>query len=242
MRALVVSNCVTATFAKSLQAIFPAWEVRGAGVLKVKKWIEDGSKPEFTAYAGGCDLYLGWDPSKHPIGTALNPAAEKVVVPEVRFRGLHPDLANLPGFWGPFSVSYVVEHASLIMLAAIALGYDTDTIKSLFRAEVYDALGYSTFYETERTRFLKVFSDAGMKLKAQFGDWESMHDFFFVPHHPRVFVLFDIVLRVLSDRYLNHERSRRHVRFGRSKSTILPGPRLGRCIPRSPNASVLREA
>jgi hypothetical protein len=166
------------------------------------EWLIDNSKPEFTTYARHCDLYLGWDPSTHSVGTVLNPFAERIVMPMIRFRGLQPDIASLAGLRGPFSVRDPDDQVSLIILAANALGYDPQKTKSLFQAEVYDALGYFSFYEAERARFVQVFLDVGIDIETQFQDWECAGDFFFVPHHPRVFVLFDVVLQAVSNRYL----------------------------------------
>ncbi len=203
MRVLVVSNCVTGTFVQTIRAIFPAWDVRGAGVQEAADWLQDNSKPAFTDYAAHCDLYLGWDPAGHPIDLTLNPRADRIVIPSIHFRGLHPDIASVPGLWGPFSTSHNNDQVSLIMVAAKYLGYSADQTLSLFRPQVFDALGYGGYYDTERTRFIQNFLNAGHDIEMDVRRWEKGHDFFYVPHHPRVFVLFDIIVRALSGTYLH---------------------------------------
>jgi hypothetical protein len=204
MRVLVVSNCVTQTFAQTLQAIFPAWEVRGAGLGESRTWVESNVKPAFTRYARGCDLYFGWSLDDHPLKTILPEQTPRIVVPEIRFRGFHPDLASLPGFRGPFGLTAFGDQVSLIAVAAKALGYDQEQTARLFDDRTYQRLGYPDFYASERARFIQMLAQAGIDIAAEFTEWEQPGDaFFFVPHHARAHVLVDIVRRALHGKYLD---------------------------------------
>jgi Polysaccharide biosynthesis enzyme WcbI len=205
MRALVVSNCVTATYVQCLQALFPEWEVRGAGIDESTRWLKDGQKKDFELYAANCDLYFGWSPAQHAIESILNPKADRIVVPGVHFRGLHPDVAYLPDFRGPFSVAHDDTQVSLIAAAGKALGCNISQTISLFAEATYEALGFLSGYASERQHLLEMFRHAKIDITEELATWELQGAYFYICHHPKVFVLVDIVRRALAGRYLTKQ-------------------------------------
>jgi|SRR5579862_1197841 len=206
MRVLVMSNCVMATYVACLQALRPDWEVRGVGLDEAGAWLARGVKPEFLRYAGACDLYFGWPLDNHGLADVLNPQADKIIVPPLHFRGLHPDLATLDGFRGPFSRDAANTQTSLIALAAKWLEYRVEQACALYCERSYEALGFFQLYQSECERLLALFGASGIDLREELRDWEQRGDFFYVCHHPRVFVIVDIVRRALVDRYLDRQR------------------------------------
>lgn len=203
MRALVVANCTTQTYVEGLQKLFPDWEVRGVAADLAEEWLADGSRPEFDAYLGACDLYVGEPPGDRHYGTRINPAADKVLIPSLHFRGLHPDIAVVPGFRGPLTFSAPNTQASLVTLAARALDMGAADTAALFRSDIYRELGFFDLYKTEKKRILALFLSHGINLTEEFAGWEKIGDFFYVCHHPRAVVLIDILRRALAGRYLD---------------------------------------
>lgn len=203
MRALVVANCTTQTYVDGLQKLFPDWEVRGVTADLAEAWLADGSRPEFDAYLGACDLYVGEPPRDRHYGTRINPAADRILLPNLYFRGLHPDIAVVPGLRGPLTFSAPNTQASLVTLAARALDMGAADTADLFRADVYRELGFFDLYTTEKKRLLELFSSHGIDLAEEFAAWEKIGNFFYVCHHPRAIVLIDILRRALAGRYLD---------------------------------------
>jgi tetratricopeptide (TPR) repeat protein len=203
MRALVVANCTTQTYVEGLQKLFPDWEVRGAAADVADAWLADGSKPAFEAYLRDCDLYVGEPPDGSHFGGVLNPSVDRVIIPALHFRGLHPDIATLPNFRGPLSFAAVNSQCSLIMITARALGMTVANTAAMFCSEIYRELGFFDLYKTAKNRLLKEFGSFGIHLSEEFAEWEKQGSFFYVCHHPKPFVLIDILRRALLGRYLD---------------------------------------
>jgi hypothetical protein len=118
MKTIVFGNCATVTYGETIKEIFPDWEIRRVDLGEGLRWLADGSKPEFTQYLRTCDLYVGHPMGEWPsIAAAVNPAADRVLIPSLIFRGLHPDIAIVPGFDSPVGNA----QTSLIAVAARAL-------------------------------------------------------------------------------------------------------------------------
>ncbi|OAI26171.1 hypothetical protein A1351_15420 [Methylosinus sp. R-45379] len=203
MKVIVVSNCATSTYYEVVLTLFPDWTIKAAGFNEAERWIETGEKPEFENYLKECDLYIGWPLDGLRLANVLNPSAERVIIPELYFRGLHPDVAMLDGFWGPFSEGAPHTQTSLIALGAKAIGKTAEETQVLFREDVYEKLGYFDLYKTERSRLVADFGKYGIRLEEAFDFWETQNDFFYVCHHPRSFVLVDIVRNALAGRFLD---------------------------------------
>ena len=202
MKAIVIGNCVTVTYGESLKEILPDWEVRRVDIGSALKWLSDGSKPEFTQYLGSCDLYLGNPMVSEALAQALHKSADRIIIPPIVFRGFHPDIAILPGFSGLLNAA----QTSLIVLGARASHLSVDQTVRLFNEETYQALGYFDLYKTERQQMLQTFETAGIDLNDDFLRWEAQGGFFYIPIHPKSFVLIDILRRALLGRYID-ERS-----------------------------------
>lgn len=206
MKVIVISNCLTGSYHGAVTALFPDWDVKAAGFNQAQQWLETGEKPEFAQFLAECDLYIGFPVEGLHMETALNPNAERLIIPDLYFRGLHPDVAKLDGFWGPFSTEEAPHtQCSLIMVGGRALGKTAEETQALFREDVYERLGYFDLFASERNRMIADFAKNGIALDEAFNFWETQRDFVFVPHHPRSVVPVEIIRCAFKDRYLDPE-------------------------------------
>jgi Polysaccharide biosynthesis enzyme WcbI len=203
MRALVIANCTTQTYVEGLQKLFPDWEVRGVAEDRAQAWFADGSRPDFEAYLRACDLFIGEPADGRNYGPHINPAADKIFIPPLYFRGLHPDISLLPNFRGPLTVSAPSTQCSLVTLAARALDMNAADTEAMFCADIYREFGFLDLYKTQKKRLLGLFASHGIDLTAEFAGWEKIGAFFHVCHHPRPEVMTDILRRALVGRYLD---------------------------------------
>jgi Polysaccharide biosynthesis enzyme WcbI len=209
MQVIISSNCTTRGYYNAVAALFPHWQVKAAGVRESERWIQTGEKPEFVEYINHCDLYIGLPVDGRMIGAELNPNAERIIIPELYFRGLHPDVARLRDFRGPFTISDPHTQVSTIMLGAKAIGMSVNDTQELFCEDIYQRLGFFDLYNIEKGRLIASFAEREICIKDVFSDWEARGDFFYICHHPRKFVLFDIVRCALRGRHLSEEAFRR---------------------------------
>jgi hypothetical protein len=203
MRALVIANCTTQIYVEGLQSLFPDWEVRGVAIDRAEEWLASGDRPEFDAYLRACDLYVGEPSDRWRFGARINPAADKIFIPQIYFRGLHPDVSLLPNFRGPLSVAVPSTQCSLVAVAARALGMNAADAEAMFCADIYREFGFFDLYRAEKQRILDLFSSHDIDLTAEFTNWEEIGAFFHICHHPRAEVLIDILRRALAGRYLD---------------------------------------
>lgn len=216
MRAIVVANCTTQTYVEGLQKLFPQWEVRGVATDWAEQWLSEGSKPEFHNYLKSCQLYVGEPLEAKRLSAELNPAADKIIIPPLHFRGLHPDIAVVSGFHGPLSVAASNTQCSLVALAARSLEISVEETLTMFCMEIYQELGYFDLYAAEKRRIIDLFQSHNIDLSLEFEDWEKVGDYFHVCHHPRAVVLIDVLRRALAGRFLNPEEFAASAHLGRA--------------------------
>ncbi len=171
MKVIVVSNCATSTYYDVTLSLFPDWTIKAAGFNEAERWLQSGEKPEFEQYLKECDLYIGWPLDNLHLATVLNPNAERVIIPELYFRGLHPDVAILEGFWGPFSEGAPHTQTSLLALGARAIGKTAEETRALFREDVFERLGYFDLYKSEKSHVVAEFGKYGIQLDEAFDFW-----------------------------------------------------------------------
>jgi hypothetical protein len=202
MKVLVFGNCVTVTFSEVVRAIFPKWDVRRVDMGSAQTWLASGDKPEFTDFLRACDLIVASPMVNWPgLVAALNPVADRIVIPSPIFRGLHPDIAIVPNLKGIFSAS----QTSLIAVAACSLGLSASECRKLYNERTYSALGYFDLYQRDGSNMVSVYREAGIDISGDFTQWAARGDFFYMPIHPRSFVLIDIIRRTFLGRYIDQQ-------------------------------------
>jgi hypothetical protein len=114
--------------------------------------------------------------------------------PRLFFPGFHPDLVT-PNLAGKFSHLPMGNANSAILLAAWSAGLGPDDAITLFRDEVYEALGYYDAFEAATHRLIEECASFGIDAASLMRGWER--PFFYVPLHPKIAVLHDIALTLL---------------------------------------------
>lgn len=196
MRALVVSNCATATYAEGLKVLFPDWEVRGAMIDLAEKWLTaDPPHQAFAGYLKVCDLYVGLPlgPAWH-IGQLLPEETRRVIIPGFAFLGLQPDCLHLNGFESVLGGGNLY---SRIVVASYVAGLTPERTAGLFNPETYEAFDFFSYYEQEESKLVDNFRSFGIDLSGCIGRWISRGNFLFSYNHPRVDVLTGILRRAL---------------------------------------------
>lgn len=123
-----------------------------------------------------------------------------VHVPVFNFDGHHPDHCNLTEAGGPLRGNY-----SIISLAAFRLGMPLRRAVECFNGEVYKALGYFDHWEASRRNFLDSFSRTSrLDLAQDLVEWSRRGPLAYVPSHPKIACLRDIVRRVLEKAGIAH--------------------------------------
>jgi hypothetical protein len=203
MRALVVSNCCTASFVYALKALFPDSDIRGATIDTATEWLDTRPNRAFQEFLNSADLVITGNSEFAPRAGEAN----LVRIPLFQFRGLHPDSFHL---YGLTSVLKAGNLFSRIATVAFILGMSCSDTSELFREEVYKRIGYIDAYEVERSNFISRFNAANINLVEEFARWESMGKFLYSYNHPKSFVLNDILCQALRGRFISSEQIEGH--------------------------------
>lgn len=202
-KVLVISNCATHAYVAWLKALFPHWKVWGVATQVAREWLDDGSRRShrlLAKRAASIDLYVGFEPNWVSGHLAINPEAQRILIPPFSFRGLHPDAVEIP------EVPSVLEAGhthSRIIATSYLMGKSIDRTVASFCREVYDSLGYSITYAAERQQLIQRYADAGIDIRGAMGRWERRGNFLHTHNHPKVYVFFDILCLALSGEILS---------------------------------------
>lgn len=202
-RWLVLFNCQAMGLASSLQLLCDEIEVV----------YHDPSS--FAADPGGITSSLdGYDRViiapwvEHSLGISLGDRANVRRVPAFHFSAYHPDLLNLSVVGGPLRGNH-----SALAYSAFRAGLGICDTLRLYRAQVYEAMGFFDQWDCEREGLLARYSSAGIDLSGDFIQWTRSGSFAYIPAHPKVACLRDIAkaalrregLPVRNTSYLPHD-------------------------------------
>jgi GSCFA family/Polysaccharide biosynthesis enzyme WcbI len=118
--------------------------------------------------------------------------------PGINFNAYHPDMVYVGGpaaeghLQGPMG-----EYHSAIALWGWKQGLDVDRTLSLFRAEVYEALGYFDYWPSAVRELERAGRLTGMALGDLLERWQRQGCWLYSLNHPKQHVLADVVGRVL---------------------------------------------
>jgi hypothetical protein len=119
-----------------------------------------------------------------------------VLVPQVVFQGYHPDLCYLTHS-GPLAQGLLGPYHSAIAYAAWRAGYDLPGTLALYRADIYEALGFHDAWASSRDTMLATFREHGLELAEAFVRWSRSGIFMHSLNHPKIGVFMDIARAVL---------------------------------------------
>lgn len=129
-------------------------------------------------------------------GSAGRTALAVIATPRFHFSGLHPD-ATWPGPTGKRLGLPLGDANSAILLAAWRDGLSEREAISLFREEVYDALGYFEMFELSRQALIEECARTGFDAAPLISGWLERGPFCYLPLHPTIQVLGDIAAALL---------------------------------------------
>lgn len=167
---------------------------------------------------------------KEMIGSSGGPDAPLITAPRLYFPGFHPDMATPSKAAGKCPNLPLGTANSAILLAAWSEGFGPDEAITLFRDEVYEALGYYEAFDAATELLVRECGLFGVDVRPLMGAWKR--PFFHVPLHPKIEVLNDVALALLHNAGIETSGSAPPVADGLSINVIWPvypeiGERLG---------------
>jgi hypothetical protein len=120
-------------------------------------------------------------------------------VPVLHFPAYHPDACYLQDASGKSVKGPLGDYHSLIALAAFQLELSVQKACTLFREDVYTALGYFDRWHLSRAHLLKLFSEHGLDLSSRFVNWSRHGAFMYTVNHPRIHCLHDLAHVILEN-------------------------------------------
>ena len=128
---------------------------------------------------------------------ANRPDLPIIQAPKLFFRGFHPDMVTPTKRAGKCPQLPLGTANSAILLSAWQHGLSADDARSLFRGDVYDALGYYDAYAEARELLVEACRQSRLDVTPMIGEWLKAGAFFHVPLHPKIRVLNDIAFALL---------------------------------------------
>lgn len=118
-------------------------------------------------------------------------------IPTISFSAYHPDICYLlesrNSLKGPLG-----DYHSLITYAAHRIGLDERTTAGLYRADVYEALGYFDRWDRARNTLLGAFAEHGLDIAPHFVHWSRSGPFMYSINHPRLHCVRDVARTILA--------------------------------------------
>ncbi len=121
----------------------------------------------------------------------FNQYSNITLVPNIFFRGYHPDLCNV--FHEGIPVKGPLDdYHSLIITTAYKLGLSADQTFNLFTHDVYSRLGYYDIWSDEKRVLVESFDQLGLDVRESLAGWIRNGCFMHSFNHPKMEVVFDI--------------------------------------------------
>lgn len=121
-----------------------------------------------------------------------------VAAPRLHFPGFHPDVTTPLKAGAKFLLPMGNLH-SAILLAAFRHGLSVGQALTLFRDDVYEALGYYDAFSLATEALKAECGHAGIDVQPLMDKWMADAPFFYVPLHPKIAVLRDLALTQLQN-------------------------------------------
>ncbi len=195
MKILITGNCQVVAVAKSLEYLHPNAKVSAFAETQIN---EPDFHERFLAACTSADFMIGMPGSslRHAmpdIDSAVK--ARKIEIPPVVFRGFHPDCVY--AFNSDDSVvSSVSPYHSAILLWAYKHKKSQLQAQSLFRDDVFAALGYYETYDLEIAALIDSFSQTGINTRRWWQKLRRLGVFMHTINHPRAIVLASLAVEI----------------------------------------------
>ena len=133
---------------------------------------------------------------KEAASSAGRTAVPVIAAPRFHFAGFHPD-AIRPKSSGSRPGLPLGDTNSAILLAAWREGLSEAEAISLFREEVYDALGYFDMFALSEQAIIEECASVGFDAAPLLKNWRERGPFAYMPLHPKIHVLADLSAALL---------------------------------------------
>ncbi|MBZ5724923.1 MAG: hypothetical protein LAP87_07990 [Acidobacteriia bacterium] len=142
-----------------------------------------------------------------PFGTGFHPAVDGLVLkerfrdsfhfyPAIEFNAFHPDCVYVRNLQG-FARSAIGDYHSAITLLGYSLGLSVEQTLTLFRAEVFERLGYFRYWKVSEDVLFKLGRAIDFPIEGIYRSWVRRCPFMHSINHPRLFVLADVARTLL---------------------------------------------
>jgi Polysaccharide biosynthesis enzyme WcbI len=204
-RFFVLGNCQVDSVAKCLRALHPEGYVEGANIWNLLRDFENEDR--LLAYVRTFDFVVLQDFGDNVLGVldgamvkALRP--DTLMLPGILFSAFHPDIVYVqtsePAFAGRRIVpSAIGDYHSALTVFGYLQGLSVERTISLFRAEVYRALGYLSMWPESESFLLDQFRHHGWPADEFYGRWVRRGAFMHSINHPKLHVCADIARMIL---------------------------------------------
>ena len=120
-----------------------------------------------------------------------------IPTPSIYYSGFHPDVVFPSSPEGARPELPMVNANSAILLAGWRDGLGVGDAISLFRDEVYEALGYYDFFAMANETLVQQCALDGIDVQPRIERWLEQGPFVYVPNHPTIEVLHDLAMMQL---------------------------------------------
>lgn len=131
------------------------------------------------------------------LASSERPNLPVLEAPRLHFAGFHPDVATSEKSAGKSPNLPLGTVNSAILLQAWRDRLSEREAVSMFRDDVYRAIGYYDAYETASALMAEECALSGIDVRPMMERWLKAGTFFYVPLHPKIHVLCDIAFALL---------------------------------------------
>jgi Polysaccharide biosynthesis enzyme WcbI len=204
-RFFVLGNCQADSVAKCLRALHPEGYVEGANIWNLLRDFENEDR--VLAYIHTFDFVVLHDFGDDVLGVldsamikALRP--DTLTLPGILFSAFHPDIVYVqttdPAAGSRRIVASAIgDYHSALTVFGYLQGLSVAQTMSLFRADVYQTLGYLDMWPESEAFLLEQFRHHGWPVDQFYGRWVRRGAFMYSINHPKLYVFADIARMIL---------------------------------------------
>jgi hypothetical protein len=204
-RFFVLGNCQVDSVAKCLRMLHPDGYVEGTQLWNLQRDFENEDR--LLAYLRTFDFVVLQDFGDDVLGV-LDSAMIKAIRPDtltfpgVLFSAFHPDIVYVqtsgPAAGGRRIVpSAIGDYHSALTVFGYLQGLNVERTMSLFRAEVYRAIGYISMWSESESFLLEQFRLRGWNVDEFYARWVRRGAFMYTINHPKLYVFADVARMIL---------------------------------------------
>ncbi|QGM94552.1 GSCFA domain-containing protein [Methylocystis rosea] len=177
MKIGVVGSCQSAGLANCLSLLLPGHQIE---VRNGDADLSDLASTDVILLQSGTEAAF--------TDNKLNPAAKIIMWPLIIFTGFHPDIVYID----PTIESPTGGWHSSICLASWKFGLSVEATQSLFRKDVFEALGFFSHYEQAKAWLVWHLNQTGFPGESLVAKWCKSGCFMYGMNHPKLHVLADL--------------------------------------------------